>query len=160
MTERTSWSLPRKHTIGDTAVDGLLAGMAAGLAMGVVLLALGLVGGVGPAATLGRFDPAEGGSAVVGALLHLAVSGLYGVVFALLWRLLGARWAGGRRYAPLVGLAYGLALWLAARFVLLPGMGSGLVAFAPWQFALAHLVYGAVLGYGIGRQAANRCGAS
>lgn len=155
MTERTSWSLPQKRTIGDTAVDGLLAGMAAGLAMGVFLLALGLAGGVGPAETLGHFDPAESGSAVVGALLHLAVSGLYGVAFAVLWRLLGARWAGGRRYAPLIGLAYGLALWLPARFVLLPNMGSGLMAIAPWQFALAHALYGAVLGAIIGQHTAH-----
>lgn len=91
MANGASWTTQQKKTIGDVAVDGLLAGMAAGLAMAGVVLVAGLLGGSGAAETLGRFDPGSDGSPVVGALLHLAVSGLYGVVFALLSRVIGGR---------------------------------------------------------------------
>ena len=47
----------RRHTAGDAAVDGLLAGAGGGIAMAAVLVASGLLAGAGPASTLARFDP-------------------------------------------------------------------------------------------------------
>lgn len=102
MADDASWTAPQKKTIGDVAVDGLLAGMAAGLAMVGVLLAAGLLNGISVTETLGRFDPGSDASPVVGALLHLAVAGLYGVVFAVISRLAGPRF-GGSRYGWLLG---------------------------------------------------------
>lgn len=155
MANGTSFVTQRKKTIGDVAVDGLLAGMAAGLVMGVVVVLLGLLDGVGPLETLGRFDPANGGSAAVGGLLHLAVSGIYGAIFAIVYHLLANRWAGARRFGWAIGMGFGLAIWLAAQFVFLPGLNSALTDIPPWSFAVAHLAYGAGMGYLVGRHQQN-----
>lgn len=144
-----------KKSIGDVAVDGLLAGMAAGVVMGVALLAVGVIEGVGPVEILGRFDPAEGGSAAVGGLLHLAVSGIYGVAFAILFRLLTGRWSGLKRYGSGLGIVYGLALWMAAHFLLLPELNSALTEISAAGFALSHLMYGAALGHFVSRHDQN-----
>jgi uncharacterized BrkB/YihY/UPF0761 family membrane protein len=155
MANGTSFVTHRKKTIGDVAVDGLLAGMAGGVVMGVVLLLLGLLDGTGLLETLGRFDPANGGSAVVGGLLHLAVSGLYGVFFALVYHILIGRRPSINRYGWLIGAIFGLALWLAAQFVFLPGLNSELADITPSSFALGHMAYGLLLGYLMARHHVN-----
>ncbi len=151
MANGTSFVTHQKKTIGDVAVDGLLAGMAGGLAMGVVLVLLGLLDDTGPLETLGRFDPANGGSAAIGGLLHLAVSGIYGVFFALGYHILSRRWPGMNRYGWWIGAIFGVGLWLAAQFIFLPGLDSALADLAPPYFALGHLVYGLVIGYLVGK---------
>lgn len=155
MANRTGYVEQRKRSLGDVAVDGLLAGMAAGLMMGVVVILLGFLEGVGPLETLGRFDPANGGSAAVGGLLHLAVSGIYGAIFAIGYQFLAGRWARAKRYGWAIGMGFGLAVWLAAQFLFLPGLSSALADIPPWSFALAHLAYGAGLGYLVGRHHQN-----
>lgn len=151
MSERTGFVTPHKRTIGDVVVDGLLSGLPAGVVMGIFLVIAGLSGGARPGQTLGRFDPAGSGSPLTGALMHLAVSGLYGVGLALIVHILRGRWAIWRRYGWLLGAAYGLVVWLVAQFVLLPGLGIALSDLSPALLILAHLIYGAVLGYVLGR---------
>ena len=97
MSERTGFVTPHKRTIGDVVVDGLLSGLPAGGVMGVFLVVVGLSGGARPGQTLGLFDPAGSGSPLTGALMHLAVSGLYGVGLALIVHILGGRWPTWRR---------------------------------------------------------------
>lgn len=152
MANGTSFVTDRKKTIGDVAVDGLLAGMAAGVLMGFVLVLLSLLDGVGPLDTLRRFDPAGEGSAAVGGLLHLAVSGIYGVLFAVGYYILGRWWPEINRYGWLLGALFGVGLWLAAQFIFLPGLNSALAGLQPLFFAVGHLVYGLVIGYLIGRR--------
>jgi hypothetical protein len=151
MTERTGFVTQRRRAIGDVVVDGLLSGLLAGAAMGIFLVAAGLIGGVGPGQVLGRFDPAGDASPLTGTLMHLAVSGLYGVGLAFVLHLLGGRWADWRRYGWLLGAGYGLVVWVVAQFVLLPSLGIALADIPPAQFIPAHLVYGVVLGYVLGR---------
>jgi hypothetical protein len=151
MANETGFVTQRKKTIGDVAVDGLLAGMAAGVVMGGVLVLWGLVDGANPSETLGRFDPADGGSAVVGALMHLAVAAFYGVGFALLVRILAGRWAAATRTLWLLGAAYGLVLWFVARFIVLPGLNPALTEVPTMSFVLAHVLYGLTLGYLLGQ---------
>lgn len=150
MTERTGF-VTQRRAIGDVVVDGLLSGLLAGAAMGIFLVAAGLIGGVGPGQVLGRFDPAGEGSPLTGMLMHLAVSGLYGVGLALLLYVLNGRWADWRRFGWLLGAGYGLLVWVVAQFVLLPSLGIALADIPPAQFIPAHLVYGIVLGYVLGR---------
>ena len=151
MTERTSFVTQRKRAIGDVVVDGLLSGLLAGAGMGVFLVVVGLIGGVGPGQTLGLFAPAGSGEPLTGGLMHLAVAGLYGVGLALILHFLTRRGVDWRRYGWLLGVVYGLVVWVVARFVLLPGLGIALADISPAQFVPAHLVYGAVLGYALGR---------
>lgn len=153
MTRETGFAGQRGKTIGDVAVDGLLSGMAAGLVMGIALLLLGIASGSEPGEMLGRFDPGNEGSPLAGGLMHLAVSGLYGIVFALAGRLM-ARWTRWQRHGWWLGVVYGLGLWLAAQWVLLPGTGSTLTTIPRPLFATAHVIYGAVLGFLVGRHTA------
>jgi hypothetical protein len=152
MSNGTGFVTQRKKVIGDVAVDGLLAGMGAGVIMGLLLAILGLLDGSNPVELLGRFDPAGQDQALVGGLMHLAMSAIYGVLFAIVYHFLAGRWAATRRWGWLIGAGYGLALWLAAQFVFLPRTGAALAEIAPLHFALGHLAYGEALGYLLGRQ--------
>lgn len=151
MTDGTGFTTEGKRTLGDIAVDGLLAGMAAGILMATALTLIGWLDDVGPLEMLGRFDPANSGSAATGGLFHLAMSGIYGVAFALAYHVLVARWEQTRQYGWEIGLTFGLVLWLAAQFSYLPRLDSALTEVAPWSFALSHLIYGAGLGYLVSR---------
>ena len=135
-----------EQKLSDATLDGLFGGLAAGVAMAAYLVVWGLLTGVGPGTVLGMFDPGERGVAVSGALTHLAVASVYGILFGLIW------WAlrrGLRLGAPawLVGMIYGLLLLLAAKAVVLPAAGSPLAEIPTLHFTVAHVIYGSVLGY-------------
>ena len=112
----------REKNVGDAAVDGLFAGILAGLGMAAYLVLSGLTGGTAPEVMVGRFDPGIDGGWLSGTLAHLAVSAVYGVIFAFLFSLL-VRWRpAAQRFGWLVGLVYGLLLAALARGMLqLPG---------------------------------------
>jgi hypothetical protein len=87
------------------------------------------------------------GSPLLGVVAHLAVSAIYGMGFYLIWHLVGQRLPGPARGARLAGgLAYGLVLFAAAEWVILPGVGSSLLGIPAGAFGVAHGVYGVVLG--------------
>jgi hypothetical protein len=142
-------TLGKTTTVADAAVEGLLSGIAAGFAMAASLIGMGMVTGDTPASVLGRFDPGGRGAPVTGGLAHLAVSGVYGILFGLGWHRVHRRlsvlpdWVGG--------LVYGMALLGLAETLLLPGTGSPLGEIPAAQFALAHAVYGLSLGLLSGR---------
>lgn len=118
--------------------------------MGLYLLGAEWLSGIGPAELFGRFDPAGSGSPVAGVLAHLAVSAVYGAFFGGLRHFIPLRrddW----RLGALCGLAFGLALWAGAVVILLPA-ASPVRAIAPVDFALAHVVYGIVVGLVVQRR--------
>lgn len=127
---------------GDTAVSGLLAGIMAGVVMAAFISAAGFVGGSSVADVLARFGAGEGTAPVVGLLTHLAVSGVYGIAWAYLLRIV-------RTFLPapawLVGVAYGLLLFLVAQGIFLVGP-TLLVDIPSLQFLVAHGLYGLTLG--------------
>jgi len=136
----------KEKAMGDTAVDGLIAGLVAGTVMMLVLTIGGIPGQTPPLQIVGYFDPAQGGSWLTGLLAHLAVSAIYGVVFALLLE-------GAARIRPVFrqrgwawGAGYGLVLYALARGVLLTAVDFPLVQIATWNLILDHIVYGLVLG--------------
>ncbi len=146
--------LTRKEiTIGDAAVEGLLDGVVAGVVMVVYLVAIGLVTGEELATVLSRFDPGEEASPLTGTLTHLAVAGVYGVLFGL-----GHHWIGwgGRLPGWSIGLMYGFLLLLIAEAIILPGTDSPLREIAFLHFALAHVIYGLALGFAISRTGIHR----
>jgi hypothetical protein len=135
-----------ERRMSDSALDGLFGGLAAGVAMAIYLVIWGLREGLGSGAVLGMFDPSFRGIALSGALTHLAVASVYGILFGLIW------WALRRALrlsvpAWLVGTVYGLLLLLVAKAVVLPAAGSPLTEIPILQFAVAHMIYGAALGY-------------
>jgi hypothetical protein len=135
----------RPASAADTAVSGLLYGLLAGLVMLVFLAAAGLLSAESLTTVLGRFDPSAAGAPLPGVLAHLAVSAVYGLPFGLAWRALSRRLL-SRAPSILAGLIYGLLLFVLAEVILLPPTGSRLLEFAPITFAMAHAVYGMVLG--------------
>jgi hypothetical protein len=97
----------------------------------------------GPAATAQSGFVA--GPVIVGTLLHLIVSAVLGALFGIMTRRvfhLPSEFG-----TPLMaGLIYGLLIWMAAYFVVLPSFNPALrETYAP-AFVVQHLVYGAVTG--------------
>lgn len=135
----------------DAAVDGLIAGILAGLGMAVYLILTGLLSSISPADMLGRFDPGLVGHWLTGTLAHLAVSGVYGVVFALLFSVMARLRPSLVRFGWLLGLIYGLLLLALARGVLLPMAGSPLLQISTVHLLIGHAVYGLVLGFEVSR---------
>lgn len=138
----------KKISSGDAAVEGLFGGVLSGIVMAIFLAASGLALGDGPGTVLARFAPEGAQSPLGGLLAHLAVSGIYGALFGLGCQWTARRWirAAPAWLAALGGGLYGLALLLLAQAIFLPGTGAGLREFPPFQFALAHLVFGITLG--------------
>ena len=127
---------------GDAAVSGLLSGILAGAVMAGFLVAAGFAGGGSVADVLSRFGTGEGTSQISGLLTHLAVSGVYGIGWGYLLRIVRRLIAAP---AWLVGLAYGLLLFLLAQGVFLVGP-TLLTGIPPLQFVIGHDIYGLVLG--------------
>jgi uncharacterized membrane protein YagU involved in acid resistance len=136
---------------GDTAVDGLLGGALSGGLMAIYLIITGLIGGDGVGVTMARFAPSGNSSALVGTVGHLEVSAIYGVIFALALAIIGRVWPNSGKLSWLLGAIFGLTLWLAAEFIILPAVDTPLQMIEPVHFALAHLVYGLALGLIVGR---------
>ncbi len=137
---------------GDAAVDGLLSGVAAGLLMAGFLMAAGIIGGESWDWVLRQFDPGQIPAPLTGAITHLAVSGVYGILFASLWRVVHQAW--GRLPAWLAGLVYGLLLWALAATVTAARANTGgdwFQGIPPAQLAAAHLLYGLSLGWLVSR---------
>ena len=137
----------KKSTLGDSAVDGLFGGLGAGILMGVYFLAVGLVGGENPILVLSRFDPSGSASPLTGALVHLAVASVYGMVFGIVYRFIHLDglppW--------LTGLAFSIVLLALAEIIVLPGAQSSLLHIPLWSFSAAHIIYGVTLGVLVGR---------
>ncbi len=94
---------------------------------------------------LGRFAAGYNGIPLLGGLIHLAVSGVYGSFYGLIRYAIPGRWR-GRLPGWLTGVLYGLLLFALAELFLLPGTGSPLLAIPAANFAVAHIVFGLVLG--------------
>jgi hypothetical protein len=130
---------------GNSAVDGLIAGAGGGMLMIIYLLLVMALLGEAPAVLLQRFTTGTlQDSTLTGVVAHLAVSAIYGMVFALVWRLF-------RQRTVLLnvssGMLYGLLLFLAAEYVLLPAVQSPLLEIPALHFGIAHIFYGLTLGY-------------
>jgi hypothetical protein len=143
--------------VAEAVVDGLVGGILAGACMALYLVVVGVILGDEPGLVLGRFDPGSGFSPLSGALAHLAVSGVYGMGYGLVWRPLArSRLRTGvlGRWLPwLAGLVYGFVLLLVAEMVMLrlPSTSSPLRDIPLLHLALAHLIYGLILSLLVGR---------
>lgn len=140
-----------RSSTGDAAVDGLLHGVGAGIVMAIYLIVIGVLMGTGVAATLSAFDLGEGTSPVRGALIHLAVAAIYGMLFSLIYRLIGRGRPIGRGGNVIIGLTFGLLMWLITQIAFAAGINVALSSLPAVHFAVAHALYGLTLGWLIGR---------
>lgn len=145
MTSTTTSTKTRTST-GDAAARGLISGLIAGLVMALYLILASLLGGVGPVELLSRFGAGQV-SPAAGLFSHLAVSAVYGAVGGVVLNAVR-----GRLPAPswLLGLGYGLVLYLFAQ-VILRGAVSPMLQIPTLHLLVAHLVYGLVLGWREGK---------
>jgi len=136
---------------------GALAGLGGGLAMTIVsaLLTraldqdLWLQPKVIASLVLGSSATTSAGFAaapvLLGLLIHLAVAALLGVLFELFMRRI-TRLPSDYGVPEVAGLAYGLLIWLAAYFIVLPLLAPALLSIYAPALLIQHLVYGAVTG--------------
>ena len=135
-----------KKSVGNLAVDGLIYGLVSGMAMYLSLATFALISGEAPGTLLEHFSSGALTSPVQGLLSHLAVSAIYGMLFgALIWPVL-LRLSPNKIINGLGGLVYAVLLLVLAQIAILPGTGSPLAQLPFWQWALAHGIYGSVLG--------------
>ena len=132
----------KSTTAGDAAVGGLFHGLVAGLAMAAYIVLVGLLQGIGPVMIWTRLGGALE-NPVSGLLAHLAVSGVYGVIWGLIWWPIHGRLP--QLPAWLGGLVYGLLLLVIAQAAV-AALNPLLMDIGLAHRAVAHLVYGLVLG--------------
>lgn len=137
--------------VGDVAVDGLFSGLVAGIINGGILLVGGLLIGSNPVTTWGWFDPRVSSEPIAGGLLHLAISAVYGLIFALIFQGVIRIWKRASSLGWFIGLLYGLMLWLLAEGIFLSGLDSKLQEIPLWLFVIFHSVFGLSLGILIAR---------
>jgi hypothetical protein len=140
-----------RYAPGDAAIDGLLNGAAAGVMMAIYLMISGVLTGAGLAATLSAFDLGQGASPVRGALIHLAVAAIYGMVFGLIDRLIERSRPVGRGGTMMMGVTFSMLLWLITQIALAAGITVALNSLPPVHLAAAHALYGLMLGWLTGR---------
>lgn len=142
--EKVEGHLKTKITAGDAAVNGLLNGLVGGVAMAAVVIIFSLLGGKG-FGYLGYFSAGAPVLPLVGLVMHLAVSTIYGLLYGLI-----RKWTRLDRLTRLpgwlAGLIYAMGLWVFAVTLLLPGAKS-MILTLPWVvFFTGHFAYGLVLG--------------
>ena len=142
----------KSKTIGDAAIDGLLAGIGAGLVMALLLLVVGALSDDSPVTVMERFDPVGSQNLATGLLTHLAVSSIYGAIFGLLFLALVRLRPSSPRFGWLAGLIYGLVLYAIAQVGISAGADTGLADYSAPVLLPAHAVYGLVTGFVIGRK--------
>jgi uncharacterized membrane protein YagU involved in acid resistance len=136
-------------TLGDAAVEGLFSGMIAGISMAAYLGIVNLIMGESLLETFARFAVNDEATPLLGFLLHLGVSGVYGLVYGLVCQLTAQRWISSSPslwLSVLMGCAYGLILLLLALVVLLPSSASPLKEISIIHLSIAHLIFGSALG--------------
>lgn len=131
------------HSLSASIIDRLGYGVVGGLAGGVVFgILMQVTDAIGMVAKLIGSE-----SVVLGWLVHLFNSALFGAIFALLF----ARWATRIGPAIVAGLVYGVVWWVLGALLIMPAwLGMSEMVFKlttmAWQSLAGHLLYGLVLG--------------
>ena len=97
--------------------------------------------------TLMHFDPGADPDPFVGLIVHLAVSGVYGLLFGFLaWLLnrLVSQFLNGW-ISIVTGGVYGTSIFLLPWLTFSARAGHNFLGFSPWIFWLAHVLYGGSL---------------
>ncbi len=159
----------RARLVRTLALHGAVGGAVAGLAFALVEMVISAaIGGslLGPLRIPGAIVAPrvleagypEPQAALLGAVVHLVFSTIYGVIFVYLlnW---GALMGIETPLVVLMGLLYGMALWVANFLIIAPILLPQIAGLGPIlaSFSFSHAVYGLVLGLYV---AATRPGAA
>ena len=144
--DKTDILTENKSGFSTFVVDGVTYGLGSGMVMFISLAALTLLSGEALGATLERFSVGSLSSPLLSLAGHLGVSAIYGALFgALIWPL-KSYLASREILGWLAGALYAAVLLLVAHFIILPTIFSPAGAIPPWQWVIAHGVYGLMLG--------------
>jgi hypothetical protein len=131
---------------------GVVAGIIGGMLMAMIMMVATAAGGMGLLAPLrliaatfyGKDAMTGGGPLIVGLMVHMMNSMVFGVLFA---------WTAGRRLAALpalmAGVAFGVAIWAVMTFGGLPMLNPMMrerVAMMPVVWFVAHVAFGMGVG--------------
>jgi hypothetical protein len=131
---------------------GVVAGIIGGMLMAMIMMVATAAGGMGLLAPLrliaatfyGKDAMAGGGPLLVGLMVHMMNSMVFGVIFA---------WIAGSRRAALpalmAGVAFGIAIWAVTTFGGLPMLNPMMrerVAMMPVAWFIAHMAFGMGVG--------------
>lgn len=127
----------RSATPTKLAVAGAIAGLGGGLVFGILMGMMGMLPLVG---MLVRVE-----NAVVGFIVHMAISAFIGAIFGLTAGRFTASWGS----AILLGVAYGVVWWILGALFLMPlllGMNEMIFAIGQdqWMSLMGHLLYGII----------------
>jgi hypothetical protein len=129
-------------------VAGVVAGIIGGMLMAMIMMMATAAGGMGLFAPLrliaatfyGKDAMAGGAPLIVGLIVHMMNSMVFGVIFA---------WIAGRRRAAfpalMAGVAFGVAIWAVMTFGGLPMLNPMMrerVVMMPVAWFIAHLAFG------------------
>lgn len=140
--------------IGKSIVVGMVAGMAMAM-FAMVVAALAGDGFWAPpraiaASVFGTGHAGAGfvlGSVLAGVVIHMMMSGGFGIVYALFAGLVTRTLSVGAQL--MLGMAWGLILWAVNTALITPRLAGGQLftqAMPAWAWLVAHLMFGAALG--------------
>jgi uncharacterized membrane protein YagU involved in acid resistance len=140
MSTTTNQSTQVQTSSMSTAIKaGAVAGLGGGLVFGLMMAMMGMLPMVG---MLIRQE-----SAVVGFIVHMIISAVFGATFGIIAARLPSGWAA----AIIGGGVYGIVWWVLGALILMPLMlGMTQMVFViggpQWMSLLGHLIYGVVTG--------------
>lgn len=112
-------------------LNGIISSLIGGIVFGVLMTMMGMMSMI--AGMVGST------SIAVGWIIHLMISGVFGLIFGLI--------VGDKKQPIGLGVIYGFVLWFLFPFILMPLMMGG----SPFQFnfmsLMGHLIYGVILGF-------------
>lgn len=151
----TSISAEKGISLGKELIAGMQAGVGAAYAMGLTAMVVVWIHNWSTWAPFndvasslipslaGIGDSFNFGAVLVSSLVHFIVSIALGLVFAILYgRVIRPHFNDG--VPVLAGFVFGMLTWTAARFTVVPFLGSEIYGSLP--FLVVHLVFGATLG--------------
>ena len=133
-------TVAEERRVGGSVVAGAIAGLAGGVLFGVMMAMMGFL------PMVGMLVGSE--NAIVGFIVHMAISTFLGGIFGLVVGRLSSYSLGT---AIVAGAIYGALWWVLGALVLMPlflGMTQMIfvIGSAQWMSLIGHLVYGVVAG--------------
>jgi hypothetical protein len=129
----------RRQDLSGKVTGGVIGGLLGGIVFGAMMSMLGMIPMI--ASMVGSQ------SAVVGWLIHLAISIFIGVTFAWIFGARSATYGSGLLW----GAIYGIVWWVLGPLLIMPAMmGMPLFQFnsVSMMSLIGHIIYGALLGFG------------
>ncbi|MFN8466985.1 MAG: hypothetical protein U0X20_15635 [Caldilineaceae bacterium] len=132
MTTSTSTAAPTP-TLGKSILSGAIAGLGGGIVFGMMMM--GMLPTI--AKLVGSDNP------MVGLAVHLIIS----VVFGAIYGVIGTRFAHSYGRAVIVGIVYGVILWVFGGLIMMPlmlGMPILQIGTPQMMSLMGHVIYGVV----------------